>query len=158
MRVTRFIAGLLMALAFAFSTVAGILENVKTIQVDPTVIPNPDKVKDAAAADHVQESLRGALRRADFEIGESPVRAHIVLDEVTSGNFAQRFVIGFGAGRSTVAGHVVFVDGAGKEIANVRIRVRGSLAWGAYQGGKTQGREASNSFEQRLFEEIKKLK
>lgn len=158
MRASRIMTIVLMPLAFAFPTIAGILENVKTIQVDPTVISNPEKVKDASAADHVQESLRGAVRRADFEIGESPVRAHIVLDELTSGNFAERFVIGFGAGRSTVAGRMVFVDGTGKEIANVPIRVRGSLAWGAYQGGKTQRREASNSFEQRLFEEIKKLK
>ena len=158
MGATRIITTLLMTLAFAFPTIGGVLENVKTIQVDSTVISNADKLKDASAANLVQDSLRVALRGADFEIGEAPVRAHIVLDEFTSGSFAERFVIGFGAGRSTVSGRMVFVDGAGKEIANVRIRVRGSLAWGAYQGGNTQRRQASVSFEQRLFEEIKKLK
>lgn len=158
MRATRVITIALTVLAFVFPAIAGVLGNVKTIQVDPTVISNPDKVKDASASNLVQDSLRAALRNANFEIGDSPVRAHIVLDEFTSGSFAKRFVVGFGAGRSTVDGRMVFLDDTGKEIANVRIRVRGNLVWSPYQGGNTQRQQATNSFDQRLLEEIEKLK
>ena len=64
----------------------------------------------------------------------APIRAHLVLDEFTSGNTAKRFVVGFGAGRSTVDARLVFQGEDGKELASTRIRVRGNLAWGAYQG------------------------
>jgi hypothetical protein len=75
---------------------------VKTVQVDETVIPNPSKVKEDHAANQVADSLKRALRDADLEIGESPLRAHIVLDEFTSGSMAKRVMLGFGAGRNTV--------------------------------------------------------
>ncbi len=158
MKINRIIRIAFTTLAFVLPAAGGTLSNVKTIQVDATVIPNPDKVKDPSAANLVQDSLRAALRNADFEVGESPVRAHIVLNEFTSGSFAKRFIIGFGAGRSTVDGRLVIVDETGKEIANVRIRVRGNLIWSPYQGANTQRRQATNSFDQRLLEEIEKLK
>ena len=134
------------------------LAGVKTVQVDETVVPNPSKVKEDHAPNQVMDSLKRALRDADFEVGESPIRAHIVLDEFTSGSTAKRFMVGFGAGRSTVDCRLVLQDAEGKELFNKRIRVRGNLIWSPYQGGNTQRRQAVNSFEQRLLEEIEGLK
>lgn len=136
-----------------------ILRDVHAIQVDPTVIANPDKVKEDFAANLMQDSLRNALRTANFETPESAtVKAHIVLDEFSSGSTAKRFLVGMGAGRSTVDGRLVFQDAVGKELANVKIRVRGNLAWSSYQGGNTQRAQATNSFDRRLLEEIARLK
>ena len=134
------------------------LAGVKTVQVDPTVVSKPDQVKEEQAPNQVADSLRNALKDANFEIGESPIRMHIVLDEFTSGSMAKRFMVGFGAGRSTVDCRLVIQDAEGKELANKRIRVRGSLLFSPYQGGNTQRRQAVSSFEQRLLEEIEKLK
>jgi hypothetical protein len=134
------------------------LAGVKTVQVDPTVVPKPEKVKEEQAPNQVADSLRNALKDANFEVGEAPIRAHIVLDEFTSGSMAKRFMVGFGAGRSTVDCTLVIQDAAGKELASKRIRVRGSLLFSPYQGGNTQRRQAVSSFEQRLIEEIEKLK
>jgi hypothetical protein len=134
------------------------LAGVKTVQVDETVVPNPSKVKEDHAPNQVMDSLKRALRDADFEVGESPMRAHIVLDEFTSGSMAKRFMVGFGAGRSTVDCRLVLQDAEGKELFNKRIRVRGNLVWSPYQGGNTQRRQAVNSFEQKLLEEIEGLK
>ena len=135
-----------------------ILRDVKTIQVNPTVVKNPDKVKEDFAATMVEDSLRNALRDANFEVSDAPIRAHIELTEFTSGSTAKRFLVGFGAGRSTVDGRLIFQDQDGKELANVRIRVRGNLLFSGYQGGNTQRRQASNAFDQRLTEEIARLK
>lgn len=135
-----------------------VLAGVKTVQVDETVVPNPSKVKEDHAPNQVMDSLKRALRDADLEVGESPIRAHIVLDEFTSGSMAKRFMVGFGAGRSTVDCRLVLQDSQGKELFNKRIRVRGNLIWSPYQGGNTQRRQAVNSFEQKLLEEIEGLK
>lgn len=135
-----------------------ILRDVKTIQVNPTVISKPDKVKEDFAASLVEDSLRNALKNANFEVAQAPVQAHIELDEFSSGNTAKRVLVGFGAGRSTVDGRLVFKDGEGKELATVPIRVRGNLLWGGYQGDNTQRRQATNAFDQRLMEEIARLK
>jgi hypothetical protein len=134
------------------------LAGVKTVQVDPTVVPKAEAVKEEHAPNQVADSLRNALRNANFEIGEAPVRAHIVLDEFTSGSMAKRFVVGFGAGRSTIDCRLVLQDADGKELASKRIRVRGNLIFSPYQGDNTQRRQAVSSFEQRLIEEIEKLK
>jgi hypothetical protein len=135
-----------------------ILRDVKTIQVDPTVVPNSEKVKEDFAPNLVQDALRNALRDTNFEVGDAPIKAHIVLEEFSSGSLAKRFAVGFGAGRSTVAGRLIFQDAEGKELANVRIRVRGNFLFGGYQGGNTQRRQATNSFDQKLIEEISRLK
>ena len=135
-----------------------ILQDVKVIQVNPTVVPNPQKVKEDFAPTVVEDSLRNALRNANFEVGDASIRAHIVLDEFSSGNAAKRMLVGFGSGRSTVDGRLILADAEGKELANVRIRVRGSLLWSGYQGSNTQRRQATNSFDQRLMEEIARLK
>jgi hypothetical protein len=134
------------------------LAGIKIVQVDPTVVLNPDKVKEEHAANQVADSLRNALKDANFEIGDAPIRAHIVLDEFTSGSTAKRFMVGFGAGRSTVDCRLVILDADGKELANAKIRVRGNLIFSPYQGNNTQRRQAVSSFEQRLLEEIEKLK
>jgi hypothetical protein len=135
------------------------LTGVKAVQVDATVVPNPEKVKEEHAANQVADSLRNALHAANFEIAETaPIRAHIVLDEFTSGSTAKRFMVGFGAGRSTVECRLVLQDAEGKELASRKIRVRGNLAFSPYQGNNTQRRQAVTSFEQRLLEEIEKLK
>ncbi|HVO63709.1 MAG TPA: DUF4410 domain-containing protein [Terriglobales bacterium] len=149
---------LLVAGAVAAENANKVLAGVKTVQVDATLVPNPSKVKEDHAPNQVMDSLKRALRDADFEIGESPIRAHLVLDEFTSGSMAKRFMVGFGAGRSTVDCRLVLQDAEGKELFNKRIRVRGNLVWSPYQGGNTQRRQAVNSFEQRLLEEIEGLK
>ena len=135
-----------------------LLRDVKIIQVEPTVVSNPAKVKEDFAANLVRDSLTNALKRANFDIGEAPMRAHMTLDEFTSGSVAKRFVVGFGAGRSTVSGRLIFQDADGKEIANIPIKVRGQLLFSAYQGGDTQRQQATTSFERTLLEQIEKLK
>ena len=69
--------------------------------------------------------LRNALKNSGFEIGELPVSAHILLEEFTAGSKAKRIMVGFGLGRSTVAGRLVFLDAEKKELANVPLKVRG---------------------------------
>jgi hypothetical protein len=134
------------------------LKDAKMIQVDPTIVSNPDKIKEPSAPNLVQDSLKNALRVANIEIGEAPIRAHIVLDEFTSGSTAKRVLVGLGAGRSSVTCHLVIQNAEGKEIANSKIHVRGNLAWSPYQGNNTQRRQAVTSFEQKLLEEIERLK
>ena len=137
-----------------------VLKSIKQVMVEDTIVANMDKVKEEFAPTLVADSLRSALKGANFEVVESgaPVRCHIVLDEFSSGSTAKRVLVGFGAGRSTVDGRLVFQDQNGKELANVPIRVRGNLAWNSYQGGDTQRRQATNAFDQRLAEEIARLK
>jgi hypothetical protein len=135
-----------------------ILRDVKTIQVDPTVVVNRDKVKEDFAATLVEDSLRNALRNANFEVGAAQLRAHIELEEFSSGSTTKRVLVGFGAGRSTVDGRLVFRDAEGIEVASTDIRVRGNLLWSGYQGDNTQRRQATNAFDQRLMEEIARMK
>ena len=138
---------------------AAVLRDVRAIQIEPTVVANPEKVKEDFAPTLMQDSLRNAFRNSNFETPESaPIKAHIVLNEFTSGSTAKRVLVGFGAGRSTVDGRLVIRDGDGKELASVPIRVRGNLAWSSYQGGNTQRAQATNSFDRRLLEEIARLK
>ena len=141
------------------STISGVLHDIKAVQVEETVIPNPDKVKETSASNLVRDSLKNALRLADFQVAENaPVRAHLILEEFTSGSTAKRFIVGFGAGRSTVTCRLVLQDQSGKELANVRIHVRGNLAFIPYQGNNTQRRQAVSSLDQRLLEELEKMK
>lgn len=138
---------------------AGILHGIKAVQVDPTVVPDPAKVKEAFAPNLVQDSLRSALRNTGFEVADSaPIRAHVVLDAFTSGSTAKRELIGFGAGRSAVTCHLVLQDAGGNELTYTKIRVRGSLIFSPYQGNNTQRRQAMSSLDQRFLEEIEKMK
>lgn len=135
------------------------LRDVKVVQLEPTVVAHPDKVKEASAPNLIQDSLRNAFRSANIDVIESaPIRAHIVLNEFTSGSAATRFMVGFGAGRSTIDCHLVLSDADGKELKNIPIRVRGNLAWSPYQGNNLQRHQAVNSFDQRILEEIEKMK
>lgn len=135
------------------------LRDVKAIQVESTVVANPEQVKEASAPNLVQDSLKNAFRSANIEIADSaPVKAHIVLDEFSSGSTAKRVLIGMGAGRSTVTCHLVIVGADGKELSNTKIHVRGNLVWSPYQGNNTQRRQAVTSFEQKLLEEIERMK
>jgi Domain of unknown function (DUF4410) len=143
----------------ADSTGTGLLRDVKTVQVDPAIVPDASKIKEASGPNLVQDSLKNAFRSAGFEVADSAsIRAHIVLDEFTSGSTAKRMLVGFGAGRSTIECHLVLEDTGGKEISNTRIRVRGNLVWSPYQGNNTQRRQAVVSLDQRLLEEIEKMK
>ena len=138
-----------------------VLRGVKQITVEETVVGNSENVKEDFAPTLVADSLRNALRDSNFDVVDegAPIRAHIVLDEFSSGSATKRFLVGMGAGRSAVDGRLVFLDQrTSKELANVKIRVRGNLAFSSYQGGNTQRRQATNAFEQRLVEEIARLK
>ena len=138
---------------------AAVLRDVRAIQVLPTVVSKPEKVKEDFAPNLLQDSLRNALRSSNFEVVEdAPIKAHIVVDEFSSGSTAKRMLVGFGAGRSTVSGRLVFQNAEAKELANIPLKVRGNLLFSGYQGGDTQRRQATNSFEQKLVEEIARLK
>ena len=143
----------------SFCSPARVLENVRRIQVDPTVIEQPEKVKDPVAAKLVRYDLSAALRDALLEEGDSPIRAHIVLDEFSSAGTAKR-LMNFGTGGSTrtVEGRLVIQDGSGKELASVKIHVRGSVAFSPGEGNGAQSRRPASDFEQRLLEEIERLK
>jgi len=145
----------------AFCSPGNVLENVTKIQVDPTVVGQPDKVKDPTAANLVRFDLRAAIRDAHFEEGASPIRAHIVLDEFSSESKAKR-LIGLSGGRTAsntiMDGRLVIQDASGKELASVKVHVVGSVAFSPPdQGSSTQG-QATSDFERRLLEEIDKLK
>jgi hypothetical protein len=138
---------------------AAVLRDVKAIKVIATVVADPKKVKEDFAPNLVQDSLRNALKASNFEISDDAgITAHIVLEEFTSGSTAKRMLVGFGSGRSTVEGRLIFQDAAGKELANTQIRVRGNLLFSGYQGDNTQRRQATSAFDQKLIEEIARLK
>jgi hypothetical protein len=135
------------------------LRDVKEIQVLPTVIKYPEKVKDPDAAATVEKSLRRALLVNEYQLVESaPVKARISLDEFSRGNQAKRILLGLGAGRSTVDCRIQLLDENENEIASVRVRVRGDISWSPYQGNTTQTKQALNKFERALTDEIDKWK
>lgn len=135
------------------------LQGVKAIQVDSTVVSDPEKVKEPSASILVQDSLKNALRAANIDIADSaPLRAHIVLDEFTSGSTAKRMLVGFGSGRSAVSCRLVLQDASGKEVSSTQIHVRGKLAFSPYESNSTQKKQAVTSYEKKLLEEIERLK
>lgn len=137
----------------------GVLTGVKAVQVEPTVVPDPSKVKAEYAPNLVQDSLKAALRSAGFEIADNAdIRAHVVLERFTSGSKAKRWLVGMGAGRSAVRCRLVLQDASGKELSHTRIRVRGNFAWSGYQGNTTQRKQAVEKLEQKFLEEIEKMK
>jgi hypothetical protein len=135
------------------------LRDVQVIQILSTVINNPKKVTDPDAATVVEKTLRRAILANEFQVAESaPVKVRISLNEFTGGSKATRFIIGYGAGRSTVDCRIQILDQDKKEIASVPVHVRGDLAWSPYQGNTTQTKQAVNKFEITLIEEIEKWK
>jgi hypothetical protein len=143
----------------AFCSPGGVLEKVTKIQVDPTVVEQPEKVKDAIAANLIRYNLRAAVKDAHLEEGESPIRAHFVLDEFTSESNTKR-LMGLTGDRdaSTVDGRLVIQDATGKELASIKIHLRGSVTFSQVGGDNTKGRQATSDFEQRLLKEIEGLK
>jgi hypothetical protein len=143
----------------AFCTPGEVLEKVTKIQVDPTVIEQPEKVTEAQAGNLVRYNLRAAIKDAHLEEGNSSVRAHIVLDEFSSDNAARRLV-GIGSGRKTniVDGKLVIQDASGKELASVKIHVHGTVAFSAGEGNGEQAHPPTSDLEQRLIKEIESLK
>jgi len=135
---------------------AGVLENVSTIQVDPTVVTNPDAIKDPAAPNLVRFTLRAAVREAHFAEGNSPIRAHIVLNEFSNAGKAKR-ILNFDTGRTdnVVDGKLVFQDASGKELASRVIHFRGNVAFSSADAPR---RQAVSDFEQVLIDEIRGLK
>ena len=135
------------------------LQGVTAVQIDSTVVSDSSKVKEPSASTLVQDSLKNAFRSANIDIAESaPIRAHIVLDEFTSGSTAKRMLVGFGAGRSSVTCRLVLEDSAGKQLSSTKIHVRGKLAFSPYEGNNTQRKQAVTSYEQKLLEQIEWLK
>ena len=77
----RALYGLALASAIASAVAEAqrtpILRDVKAVQVNPTLVPNPDKVKADFAPVLLQDALRNALRNADIDTPkEAPIRAH----------------------------------------------------------------------------------
>jgi hypothetical protein len=66
----------------------------------------------------------------------------------------------FGTGRSirTVDGRLVIQDATGRELASVKVHVRGSVAFGPDEASNARGRRPVSDLEQRLLEEIERLK
>jgi hypothetical protein len=141
-----------------FAQGTAVLKDVKVVQVEPTLVANPAKVKDETAPNAAEGMLRSALTSSGFEIGESPIRAHIVLEEFSSGSTAKRMLVGFGSGRSTVAGRLILTDADQKELANIPLKVRGNFMFSSYDSSGQQRKEAVSSFEKKLVEEIARLK
>jgi hypothetical protein len=155
-RTVLFVMALTSAALTAF---AGVLEKAAKIQVDPTIVEHAEKVDDPMGANLVRYDLRAAVRDAHIEEGASPIRAHFVLDEFSSESRAHR-IIDMGSGRSvcTVDGKLVFEDAGGKELASVRIHVRGSVVSAQGEGNTAQGHAESSDLERRLLKEIEGLK
>jgi hypothetical protein len=139
----------------ALCSPGGVLETVTKIQVDPTAVEQPDKVTDPVAVNLVRYNLRAAVKDAHLEEGKSPITAHFVLDAYSSQGAAKR-VLGIGSGQttSTIDGRLVIQDASGKELANVKIHVHGTVA---FSQGDGNGHPTSD-FEQRLLQEIERLK
>lgn len=143
----------------AFCTPGGVLEKVTKIQIDPTVVEHPENVDNPIDGELVRYNLRAAVKDAHFDEGDSPIRAHFVLDMFSSEGAARK-LIGLGTGKNTktVDGKLVIQDSSGRELANVKIHVHGSVAFAQAQGEEAQNRHATSDFEQRLLKEIEMLK
>lgn len=143
----------------AFSSPGGLLENTRKIRIDPTVVGQTGNVDYAMAGKLIRYDLRAAAKDAHLEEGDSPIRAFFVLDEFSSESPARK-LIGMGSGKNTctVDGKLVFQDAGGKELASVKIHVRGSVAFSPGEGSDTSGRHTTSDLERRLSQEIEKLK
>jgi hypothetical protein len=146
--------------AICASAAGGVLEKATKIQVDPTVVEHPENVNDKTAANLARYDLRAAVRDAHLEEGQpADILAHIVLDGFSSESRARQ-VIDMGSGRSicTVDARLVFEDASGKELANIKIHVRGSVVPVQGDAAAPQGREPTSDLERRLLREIEALK
>ena len=82
-----------------------------------------------------------------------------MLDEFSTQPTVKR-VWNFGTGQTlrTVAGRLIIQDTGGKVLADISIHFRGSVALNPGSRTNAQGRRAASDFEQRLLEEIERLK
>ena len=144
----------------AFCSPQGVLENVAKIQVDPTVVTNPDKVKDPAAANLLRFNLRAAVGQAHFQEGNSPIRIHIVLDEFSSSNGKVKRVLNLGASKTDnlVDGKLVVLDASGKQLASREIHFHGNVGLNPDDNADPQHRQATSDFELLLIDELQRLK
>lgn len=155
--------GVLLSLAAisttAFASPDGVLQKVTTIQVEPTVVEVPGNVKDPAAANLVRYDLRAAIRDSHLVEGASRIRAHIVLDQFTIEGKTKR-VLGAGTGKTTntVDGKLVIQDASGKELASVKIHMRGTVAFSPGDGSDTQGTQAVPDLERLLADDLMGLR
>jgi hypothetical protein len=134
------------------------LQGVKTVQIEPTLVPNSETVNVPDAPSLVQDSLKTAFTAANIGLADSaPVRAQIVLNEFTAGSTAQRALLGIAAGRSSVTCHLVLHDADGKQLSNTEVHVASNLAFNPYQGKDTRRRHALSRFEKKLREEIERM-
>ena len=143
---------------YAKSQPEKVLADVKAVQIDPTVVPDPKEVKDESVPNLVADSLRDAFTKAQIEIGDSPIRAHMVLEKFSSGNQAVRFMVGMGTGRAVIKCRLVITDADGKTLVDREIETHGQVAYSPYQSNVTQRTQALSIFQQRLYEEIRSLK
>jgi len=136
----------------------GPLRDVHVLKVDETVVALTDhsaKVDDAVP-NLIQDNLRSAVRNAGFDVADSPLSIHFVLEEFSSGSTATRLIIGLGAGRSSITGHLILHGADGKELASVKLHVNGSLD--AYQKSSTQRRDALTRLQQAILEQLEMWK
>ena len=109
------VAAVLVLFLVCLPAKAGPLTGVKSVQVDPTQVPDPGKVKETWAANWIHDQLAAALQQTGFQAGDAPIHAWVVLEEFTSGSTAKRVLVGMGAGRSSITATIVFQDTAGAE-------------------------------------------
>jgi hypothetical protein len=159
-RIRRVLLFIVATSTLAFCSPQGVLEKVTKIQVDPTVVTNPEKVKDPAAPNLLRFSLRAAVMKAHFEEGSSPVRIRIVLDEFSSAKGKVKRVLDLGASRmdDLVDGKLVVQDASGRQLASREIHFRGNLGLNPDDNADPQHRLATSDFEQVLIDELLRLK
>ena len=134
------------------------MRDIKVIRVDATIVALADHSQkvDETAPNLIQDNVRSAVRNAGFEVSDSPVSVHFVLEDFSSGSIARRWVVGFGAGRSSITGHLILQGPDGKELANGRLHVNGALD--PYQKDGTQRREAFSRLQQAVLEQLEMWK
>lgn len=139
----------------------GALTGVRTIQVDPTVVPPAANVKDPAAANLLRFNLRTAVRDARFMEGPSSIHTHIILNSFTSSDGKMRRVLNLGTGRTDnlVEGQLVIQDASGKTLATREIHFHGSLSFSPDEANPDpQHRQPTSDFEQLLVAELQRLR
>jgi hypothetical protein len=159
MRIFLLLLCIVVSSIVAFCSPDGALAKVKKIRVDPTVVEQPEKVKDSVAPNLVRYNLRAAVRDAHLLEGDSPIRAHVVLDNFSSEGPAKRvFDLDTGKNTCTVDGRLVIEDDAGKELASVPIHIHGSVDFGLPPASDSEGHQVTSDLERRLIDAIGSLK
>ena len=95
--------------------------------------PTPRRSRIPPPPNLVRFTLRSAVREAHFAEGNSPVRAHIVLNEFSSSDGKVRRVLNLGTAErdNIVDGKLVIQDASGKHLATREIHFRGNVGLNA---------------------------